>query len=287
MNFFKRFNDYSCIYDNKKELTTLSHYTNSIDAVLNICKGCFWMTEIMDFGNDDPKEGVLILEKVFDYIQNNIESPEIKKYVTEFIGDEQSRKKFLKDDHTTFVLSTCKNNNSNTMWENYAKEDGYRIEVDFKKFWKSISVSIKGLNKKNRNNEIVKYAPIIYEEKKQENLVMKEFTDLINSQAFGIVLKEKVKYILQHLMYVGNFYKESYFFEEEEVRFVINTMIYKDGEIVDLMPDRELNKNNNKHYIEMKFDPMAIILVECKSEKAKIKFLSKSGEGWETKVKVL
>lgn len=111
--------------------------------------------------------------------------------------------------------------------------------------------------------------------------------DLINSQAFGIVLKEKVKYTLQHLMYVGNFYKDSYFFEEEEVRFLINTMIYRDGGIVDLMPKRELNKNNNKHYIEIKFDPMAIILVECKNEKAKIEFLSKSGVEWKNKVKVL
>jgi len=97
---------------------------------------------------------------------------------------------------------------------------------------------------------------------------------MLSANEFGFDDNSKLEYILQHLMYVGNFYKkessldESYI-DEQEYRILINTSAptLEYPEIAEMIP--EYHCNNKKHYNVLKFDRKSIKEIVCNSDKAK------------------
>ena len=124
--FIKRFNDYSCIKKNDTEdIINLSHYTSNLNALSNICNGEFWATDIRDFG--DKCEGRLILQRINEIISAiDCFSNEQKQCVCNLIGSDSKIEEFISN-HRTAVLSMCLNTDSEYLWDNYARENGYNI----------------------------------------------------------------------------------------------------------------------------------------------------------------
>ena len=131
--FIKRFNDYSCIKKNDTEdIINLSHYTSNLNALSNICNGEFWATDIRDFG--DKCEGRLILQRINEIISAiDCFSNEQKQCVCNLIGSDSKIEEFISN-HRTAVLSMCLNTDSEYLWDNYARENGYNIIFDKKAF---------------------------------------------------------------------------------------------------------------------------------------------------------
>ena len=202
--FINRYNNYNCIKRNDTEdIIKLSHYTSNIDALVNICSGEFWATDIQDFG--DKNEGKLILHRINEIVTNlNQFTEEQRGKVQTLIGSFDAIKKFI-NDHRTSVLSMCLNINSEYMWKNYARENGYNIIFDKKLFVDTLHFYTAKGEKKEGN--YIKHAKIIYSVDEQVRIIKKEITDMLSANEFGFDANSKIEYILNHLMYVGNFYK--------------------------------------------------------------------------------
>ena len=131
--FINRYNNYNCIEKNDAEdIIKLGHYTSNVDALVNICRGEFWATDIQDFG--DKNEGKLILHRINEIVTNLKQlTEEQKKKVHNLIGSSDAIDNFISE-HRTSVLSMCLNINSEYMWKNYARGNGYNIIFDKRNF---------------------------------------------------------------------------------------------------------------------------------------------------------
>lgn len=269
--FINRYNNYNCITKNDREnIKKLSHYTSNVDALLNICGGEFWATDIQDFG--DKNEGKLILQRINEIVTNlNQLTDEQREKVRDLIGSSNAIDIFISK-HRTSVLSMCLNINSEYMWKNYAKENGYNIIFHKKKFVDTLHFFT--VNGEKKDEQYVKHAKIIYSADEQIKIIVEEIADMLSANEFGFDDNSKLEYILQHLMYVGNFYKkessldESYI-DEQEYRILINTSAptLEYPEIAEMIP--EYHCNNKKHYNVLKFDRKSIKEIVCNSDKAK------------------
>ncbi len=271
--FVKRLGNYTCIKKNDTlDIAYLSHYTSNINAISNICSGEFWATDIKDFG--DKCEGRLILQRINEIISKlNVLSDNQKRYVYNLIGDDNKIEDFISE-HRTAVLSMCLDTNSDYLWNNYAGENGYNIIFDKNMF-------IDGLFFYNAKGEIkdkdyIKHSKIIYDTNEQVNIIKKEIYDLMAANEFGFDDATKIEYILHHLMYVGNFYKQecdldNHYKDEKEYRILINTDIptEKYPEIEKMIPKYYYNDKNNSHYNIFHFNRNSIKTIVCNSRKAK------------------
>lgn len=271
--FIDRFNDYSCIEKNDtSDIAYLSHYTSNVKALSNICSGEFWATDIKDFG--DKCEGKLILQRINEIISKiNIFSDEQNQQISNLIGNDEKIEKFISE-HRSAVLSMCLNTDSAYLWNNYAKENGYNIIFDKNIFVDSLSFFTASGEKKDKS--YISYAKIVYNTNKQIEIIEKEINELVAEKEAGFDEIIKIEYILDHLMYVGNFYKQEYDSEneyknEQEYRFVINTAVPQGNytEIEKIIPVYYYNDINKKHYNILKFDRRAIKTIVCNSKKAK------------------
>ena len=271
--FIDRFNDYSCIEKNDtSDIAYLSHYTSNVKALSNICSGEFWATDIKDFG--DKCEGKLILQRINEIISKiNIFSDEQNKQVCNLIGNDEKIEKFISE-HRTAVLSMCLNTDSVYLWNNYAKENGYNIIFDKNIFVDSLSFFIANGEKKDKS--YISHAKIVYNTNKQIDIIKEEINELVSEKEAGFDEIIRIEYILDHFMYVGNFYKQEYDSEneyknEQEYRFVINTAVPQGNytEIEKMIPVYYYNDVNKKHYNILKFDRRAIKTIVCNSKKAK------------------
>lgn len=271
--FINRYNNYNCIKRNDTEdIIKLSHYTSNIDALVNICSGEFWATDIQDFG--DKNEGKLILHRINEIVTNlNQFTEEQRGKVQTLIGSFDAIKKFI-NDHRTSVLSMCLNINSEYMWKNYARENGYNIIFDKKLFVDTLHFYTAKGEKKEGN--YIKHAKIIYSVDEQVRIIKKEITDMLSANEFGFDANSKIEYILNHLMYVGNFYKresdlDNSYIDEQEYRILINTDLptKKYPRIAELIPEYYYNDKNGKHYNILNFDRKSIKEIICNSEEAR------------------
>ena len=270
--FIKRFNDYSCIEKNDTStITYLSHYTSTAAAVKNICSGEFRATDIKDFG--DKLEGRLILKGVNEIIlKENIFTEVQKEYVYNLIGDENRIDEFIGQCRTS-VLSMCLNTDSKYLWDNYARKDGYNII-----FYKNAlvdSMYFYTADGQRKDKEYIKHAPIVYNTDEQIKIIKKEIGELMGKNEPEFHDTEKIKYILRHLMYTGNFYKDGTDFknrykDEQEYRFLINTAapLNDNSNITDKIPEYCHNIKNGRHYNILKFDKKAIKAIMCSSQRA-------------------
>lgn len=271
--FINRYNNYNCIEKNDTEdIIKLSHYTSNVDALVNICSGEFWATDIQDFG--DKNEGKLILHRINEIVTNlNQLTEEQKEKVHNLIGSSDAIDNFISE-HRTSVLSMCLNINSEYMWKNYARGNGYNIIFDKRTFVDTLHFyTAKG---EKKEGHYVKHAKIIYSIDEQVKIIEEEIADMLSANEFGFDDNSKVEYILQHLMYVGNFYKkesslEERYIDEQEYRILINTSVPtpKYPEIAEMIPKYYYNDKNKKHYNILKFDRKAIKEIICNSNEAK------------------
>lgn len=272
-NFFDRYNNYNCIQKNDTEdIIMLSHYTSNVDALVNICCGEFWATDIQDFG--DKNEGKLILHRINEIITNlNQFNEEQRKKVQTLIGNSDTIKKFISG-HRTSVLSMCLNTNSKYMWENYARKNGYNIIFDKKMFIDTLHFyTAEG---KKRGRDSVKHAKIIYSTDEQVRIIEEEITAMLSTNELDFNDSSKIEYILHHLMYVGNFYKKKSnsndsYIDEQEYRILINTDLptKKHPRIAELIPEYYYNDKNGKHYNILNFDRKSIKEIICNSDEAR------------------
>ena len=271
--FINRYNNYNCIEKNDAEdIIKLSHYTSNVDALTNICRGEFWATDIQDFG--DKNEGKLILYRINEIVTNLKQlTEEQKKKVHNLIGSSDAIDNFISE-HRTSVLSMCLNINSEYMWKNYARGNGYNIIFDKRNFVDTLHFyTAKG---EKKEGHYVKHAKIIYSTDEQVKIIEEEIADMLSANEFGFDDISKVEYILQHLMYVGNFYKtesslDERYIDEQEYRILINTSVPtpKYPEIAEAIPEYRYNDKNKKHYNILKFDRKAIKEIICNSDEAK------------------
>lgn len=270
--FINRIIDYSCIKKNDtSDIVCLSHYTSNINALSNICSGEFWATDIKDFG--DKCEGRLILQRINEIISKvNMFSDEQRKYAYNLIGDDNKIENFISE-HRTTVLSMCLDIDSEYLWNNYAGENGYNIIFDKKAFVDSLFFFTANGERKDKN--YIKHSKIVYDANEQVEIIKKEINDLMVVKEIGFDDNTKIEYILRHLMYVGNFYKQAYdldnqYKDEQEYRFLINTVVptEKYPEIKEMIPEYCYNEKNNCHYNILKFDRKSIKTIVCNSRKA-------------------
>lgn len=261
--FTDAFNDYSCIKDTNAN--KIYHYTEHIEAVEGICSGTFRFTDMLDLEKDDHYEGILILKKLYNELSYIYKGDTgIAKHVEHFIGSDDSIEMFI-NRHKTFVLSCCLNPNSEYMWKEYSKEDGYEIILDREKFLKSARFLV---NNEFMYSNYFKYGEIQYGEETQERIIKKEFNRILEASKVGLTEIDRVRYAIEHLMYTGNFYKQKKYKDEEEYRVLLNTHHYYDSASREVLPKLEFNEKNKKHYIDVKFDKKAVIGVVCKNDKA-------------------
>ena len=275
--FIKRFNDYSCLNSNDAQnVTQLSHYTHGTEVACSICNGIFWATDMKDF--KDRLEGRLILQMVYKICcEDDTLSEEDKGFICDYIGTDKKIENFISA-HKTFVLSTCLNTNSQYMWKEYAKENGYNIILNKETFVESLHFFTKGKVKKCNN--YIKHARILYSTDIQHEVIKHELHDLMELDMLGLSKKEKIDYVLTHLMYVGNFYKGEDYKDEEEYRFLINTInptetgLQTENLIPEIYTENDCSNakcedKRNKSHIELHFDRAAIDKVICTSVIAK------------------
>lgn len=271
--FINRYINYNCIEKNDTEdIINLSHYTSNVDALVNICRGEFWATDIQDFG--DKNEGKLILHRINEIVTNLKQlTEEQKEKVHNLIGSSDAMDSFISE-HRTSVLSMCLNTNSKYMWENYARGNGYNIIFDKRNFVDTLHFyTAKG---EKKEGHYIKHAKIIYSTDEQVKIIEEEMADMLLANEFGIDDISKVEYILQHLMYVGNFYKKESslgerYIDEQEYRILINTIISTKNhpQNDELIPKYYYNDRNKKHYNIFKFDRKSIKEIICNSDEAK------------------
>ncbi len=271
--FIKKYNDYRCVYsDNVDNIGALNHYTAFIDAVKNIVNGCFWATDIFDFS--DKKEGKLIFFRIIEILEEmDILNDEYKEVIRELIGDENRVEKFLSCKDVN-VLSFSKNVDSQYLWKYYAGENGYRIIFDSEKLLNSIHFFT--ANNQKKKSSYVKFAKIIYGKDEQRVIIESELKGLVSVLDYNFTVKDNMEMLLEHLAYIGNYFKRhsSYddvgFENEEEFRVLVNTI--KESEryhdVEELLPIHK-ERADGRHYIELFFDPKAIVGIECGSEFAK------------------
>lgn len=272
--FIERFNDYSCIVDDGLKLERLSHYTSNAKAVSNICKGEFWATDIIDFV--DSAEGRLILQRIRGLcLEPGFLPSEVKEYVSNYIGDDEKIAAFISK-HRTAVLSMCVNTDSAYLWDAYAKKDGYNILFDKEMFDRSLCFyTVNGVEKRNN---YIRRSKIIYDTEQQITIIKSELNDLLKINETGFTDEIKMEYILYHLMYIGNFYKEDeHYSKEEEYRYLVNMIHPTDDhpEMENLIPKYIQNASRESnavmHHIVLKFDSKSIIKIICNSKLAKEK----------------
>lgn len=270
MTFKEAYNDYSCIEKNDNIGDTIYHYTKSRDAVINICNGCLWATYIMDFPkcqNGDVNEGYLILRELLKLIPEIDEQRESD--VASLIGTNELMDRFI-NRHETYVVSLTPNGNSKRMKENYWGDVGYTIVFDKEKFIDSLYIITKTGNKRDENN-IFKHSMIIYNNKEQQDIIAEEYWKMMDNRDTCVTELVNVEDALEHLMYVGNFFKTTIYTDEEEYRLLVNTMAHGDDNINNMLPVVKTNKHGNgdKHYIEIYFDKSSIKKVYCKGVESK------------------
>lgn len=271
--FINRYNNYNCIRKNDTEnIKKLSHYTSNIRAVLNICDGEYRATDIRDFG--DKHEGKLILQRINEIIADLGQfTGKQKKKIQTLIGSSDAMEEFISK-HRTYVLSMCLNINSEYMWKNYARENGYNIIFDKRKFIDTLHFyTAKG---EKKDGHYVKHAKIIYSADEQVKIIKEEITDLMATNEFNFDDNSKIEYILRHLMYVGNFYKKEFdqsdrYIDEQEYRILLNISepTEKYPEIAEIIPKYFYDNKNSKRYSILKFDRRSIKEIVCNSKAAK------------------
>lgn len=163
--------------------------------------------------------------------------------------------------------------------KNSARENGYMLVFDKKKFIDNLKIHLTGGNERTERR-IFPNATVIYDDAMQKDIIAREINNLLKRSDLGyFTYGERVELILEKLMYIGNFYKRADRFEDEnEYRILLNTYYSNDCSIMKsiekMLPKHKINNANQKHYVELFFPSDSIIKIVCATEAARAELSS-------------
>ncbi|WP_342488939.1 DUF2971 domain-containing protein [Bacillus sp. FSL P4-0248] len=208
--------------DPQTAIPPLYHYT-SVYGLEGIMQGKSVWVSHSDFLNDKTER--LYSEKIFvDIIQKKFKtkvSEELKKFPPLISLLDNIIETFQRKIVPTFILSLSTNKDSNLLWSNYSKDDGYNIKFD-PEFLKNTD-AIK--QDEGFKDAVIFKSKVIYDEQKHilalnelaDNYVEHFFNTKQSDEEFGKNLSN------MHIAFqvFAAFFKDSCFRQEEEWRVVL------------------------------------------------------------------
>lgn len=132
------------------------------------------------------------------------------------------------DEFEVYILSLTENKDSLALWYNYSKGDGYSIGFSSEEMLKRINE----FSRKTQNQHNLVYGHVIYDRKKQENILMDFFMETIGFifQSKNRLSEEDINNLLSdHLFTIiavcSIFFKNEAFRSEEEYRIAFPRII--------------------------------------------------------------
>ncbi|MFN3093306.1 DUF2971 domain-containing protein [Bacillus pumilus] len=211
--------------DPQTELPPLYHYTSvyGLEGILE--HKVVWVSHT-DFLNDKTERLYsenIITELVKEKFETKLSAelkkePRIKTILDNMLGIFQNRSV------PTFVLSLSTNKDSNLLWSNYSKDDGYNIKFDPEFLKNSDEIQIED---KLREVGIIFKSKVIYDEEKHIQ-ALSELADhyvehFHNGGQSEEEFKEKLRAMHIAFEVIASFFKDSCFQQEEEWRIVFFT----------------------------------------------------------------
>ncbi|MGX9291016.1 DUF2971 domain-containing protein [Bacillus sp. A015] len=211
--------------DPQTDIPPLYHYT-SVYGLEGIMDGKEVWVSHTDFLNDKTER--LYSENILlDLIEKKIKaelSDELKEHPNVNALLDKIKESFQKKFAPTFVLSLSTNKDSNLLWSNYSKDDGYNIKFDpeFLRFSEYIQED------DNLGEAVVFKSKVIYDEEKHI-VALSELADiyvehfLFNHEQSAE--EYEINLVNMHIAFqvMASFFKDSCFQQEEEWRIVLFT----------------------------------------------------------------
>lgn len=264
MDIYDELNNYEYLFDDRIQIDEISHYTEKVDAVSNITSGEIWATYMESL--DDKKEGRLVFDRLKEYLSKK--DGEWCKALAKKIETDDKIEEFLAK-KVTYVTCFGKGADSDHLWKNYAKNNGYKIVFDVEKFNESIEVVL-GDDGSNKRKGIFKIRDIVYDKTKQEQIIESVIEALIKYRPDDT----EMDLIIEKVMYIGGFFKMAEKYEKEtEYRYLINAIPTFCEEIKDKVPVQD--KSNGRVYTKITFDNSSIKYIECSNKARQDELLDK------------
>mgnify|MGYP004532272225 CR=1 FL=1 len=202
----------------------LYHYT-SVSGFEGICKGEFWVTE-SSFLDDKTELSVatnVFCKLVDNHVKNRYVCDKLKQKVIEYLKNDlnyQSINVEAVNLDSFYILSFSLNHDDLSMWNQFTNNSGYCLSFDFQNLFDSFE-----------KDSIFCSGKVIYDEVDQINILEKEICQLFFNgeffrdwNDFDNMTEDKIYDIYQilsaSLSIYNQFFKHSYFKNENEYRFV-------------------------------------------------------------------
>lgn len=245
------------------------HYTSRAGLEGIFSNRQLWANDI--YRQNDKSEGIYVL----DVLENNIDYFGIQEeYKNAILRQAKITRSSLYDGsyeskkHRSFIISFSTVGDELALWNYYTKNEnsvGYNITFDTKVL--TDKIKIKKLILDNETNvfypgimdEDFHHGKVIYDEHEQCKIMKKE----IDKFAKYFDKKNNVcEYLLvEKILWIGNFFKSSYFKHEYEYRLVFFT-----GTDIEYPGVNEIAmevKGDKKNHIEVYYNPNSILAVTC------------------------
>ncbi|MGA3852168.1 DUF2971 domain-containing protein [Bacillus pumilus] len=191
-----------------EDYTTLYHYTN-VYGLEGIMKHKELWVSNADFLNDKT-ERKYTEEILFNLIEDKLKNNKLRDFIIKGMEEILDMKNYA-----TYVLSLSKNKDSNLLWSNYSKDDGYNISFQFE--------SLKDMV--DSPDLTVFKSKVIYDEEIHYEALNKLadycITTFSNIKTSSEEFLDEIRVILTCLQLLSSFFKDSCFQQEEEYRVVL------------------------------------------------------------------
>lgn len=226
----------------------------------------------MIYIQNDKSEGIYVL----GVLEQNIDSFGIQEHYKNAILKQMEKAKVALQDrsyeylkHRSFIISFSTAGDELTLWNYYTKNEnsvGYNIAFDTKELMRKIK--IKKLVLDNDTNVCYPgimdvnfhHGKVIYNEHEQCEIMNKEIEKFAG---YFVSNDDFCQYLLvEKILWIGNFFKSSYFKHEQEYRLVFFTGTdkeYPDAKEIAM----EIEGAKNKNHIEVYYNPYSVLSVTC------------------------
>ena len=246
------------------------HYTSQmgLDGILKNRQ--LWANDI--YMQNDKSEGIYVLS----VLKQNIDSFGIQEdYKNAILRQIEKVKVALQDrsyeylKHRSFIVSFSTVGDELTLWNYYTKNEdsvGYNIAFDTKVLMNKIKIKKLVLDKEINvcypgiMDADFHHGKVIYNENEQCEIMKKEIEKFAS---YFIPNDDFCEYLLvEKILWIGNFFKSSYFEHEQEYRLVFFTGTdkeYPDAKEIAM----EIEGAKNKNHIEVYYNPHSVLSVTC------------------------
>lgn len=245
------------------------HYTSKIGLSSILRNRQLWANDI--YKQNDESEGIYvlgILEKNIDCfgIQEAYKNAILKQITKVELAWNDGNYEFQK--HRSFIISFSTAADELTMWNYYTKNEdsvGYNIAFDPQILTDKIKIKELILDKDTNArypgimDKTCHHGKVIYDENQQCEIMKREVEKF--SQYFNPNDNLCEYLLVEKILWIGNFFKSSYFKHEQEYRLVFFTGTDKEfpeTEGIAIEVDGE-----KKNHIEVYYNPYSILSVPC------------------------